>query len=571
MAKSLYVLICGGSAACEEYEKIKEWYRYVGCEKPENLLEIAIDRHPMVNTLDLPPQNKIFLTSPYHQSGAMLTPRSTIEVFDDNIEKFEKIKNLIEETYRKIRADEIRIVCLLTYVGGTGFTTSIRLGLMLKKELSSMCPVSVFFFGTAPWLSILKFFSSIPDQTTDALKLRNTLFALRYLVAVAPKIDLAFIRFPKEDSPEYRIPYILRSLGLLPTNNFAQNNPFQLEQLMYISHEKLYPLVLQTSILIRIPKKQLHTLEQAEDKLPEFRKDYEELQSKLNEIQKKLKKDNEEIETKIKKTKEEIAKLTGIRSKKWQKEISQCEQKLNESQEELKNGIKLQKDAEETASDLNDKIKEFQQSIKTLEDFSVALNEMLSKGYYRENLYVLSIKPEERRKLGRYEAYEKMSLYKIMEKLDRLQELYDLTDEQVAMDVQKIFLRTLNLKLPSRILESRKIISSSEENIAHLKDLPSNTHIVKDPLLKDEIVINAVAMVELEDTNDPNNSFELVTKCKKAIEHFGVPLNKGVSLRISDDENKSAEDFISAVKLQSSKGTIKKRKFFGEDAELCNW
>jgi hypothetical protein len=212
--ETLIVIFYSGTKGCEDYKVVNSWYKNVGCEKPSNLLEIAMDRHPSVHDLDLKPQRKLFLTSPDATIGGQLTPYSSIAVFEYNRRQFHQIMNDILEHARKIRAREIRFAFLFTCVGGTGFTTSLRLALTIKNQLTGRIPVSIIFLGTAPPLDM----TESPENATDAVKLANTECALRTLVAVAPAVDLAFIRFPTEVLPsEPRVAYLLRSLGLLPT------------------------------------------------------------------------------------------------------------------------------------------------------------------------------------------------------------------------------------------------------------------------------------------------------------------------------------------------------------------
>ena len=559
----LTVIIYSGSKGCLDHSAIAEWYRNLGLEKPKNLLEFAIDRSEAVHDLSLSPKAKLFLQAPFAIQGGQLTPLSSVQLFEYNRRTFIQMINAIMEQARKIRANEIRILCLLTYVGGTGFTTALRLAFMLKNRLIGRIPVSVHIFGTAPPLEMME----SPENATDAMKIVNTEFAFRTLVATAPVVDLAYIRFPHEIlTLEPRLPYLLRALSYLPTDNCGQVNLFQPEQLMAVSNEKCYPLVLQTSIVIRFPKLQLKQREIAESKLPKLRQDQLKLQQLLNDMNKKLSASSQPIENEIRETSERIVRNAGIRSKKWQRILLESQKKLEKAKYLLQNGLDEHKIAEETIEDSLDRFQQILDLIKKLEILLAQLDEELSTGYYKHNLHVLAISPKERTKLGPYSVIETMPLSTIMAKLGREKELFDLTQRIIEEPVSQIFLDTLGLKFPKNTLpmENWKVVASASENISHLR-LEPDVHLVSDPLLRDEIVIVALSMVDLE-SPDGIDGFELVDKFIEAREKWNIPVSKRISLRVSDKSGKKPEEFVLQTRLSSKER--KRSELIGEDEHL---
>jgi hypothetical protein len=558
--KLLTLILYSGSKGCEDCKVIEKWYESSGLEKPQTLMEIAVDRIAEVHDLSLSPQNKIFLTAPKATSGAQLTPQTLIPVFEHNRKLLHRIIKSVLEHAQKIRAHEIRLVCLGTMVGGTGLCFALRFALLLKNQLIGRLPVTACFFVTAPPLDIT--FS--PESHTDAIKLANAEAALRTVVLISPAIDLFFVRFPPEILPsEPRLPYILRALGLLPTNEYPQGNPFQLQQLMCISSEACYPIVLQTSIVVRFPKDQLRVREVASLKLPEFKKDQETLQQSLNKMYEKLNVAPQPIENEIKEVSEKIAQCTGIRSKRWQKILFQSNQKIEEAREKLQKGISEHKLAEGMVESAADQFSSIQPLIKKLELLLAQLDEELAMGFYKHGLYVLKISPEERKKLGPYSAFEKLPLRTLMAKLGREKELFDLTQGVIEKPISSIFLETIGLRFPEDIqpLESWKVVATASENIEHLTAEP-DVHLVTDPVLKDEIVIVAVCMIELE---GQNSSFEIIKKYQEAMEKWNIPRPKRISLRLESD-GRGAEEVIFGTRLS---GTTKRQKnLSGEDAYL---
>jgi hypothetical protein len=160
-------------------------------------------------------------------------------------------------------------------------------------------------------------------------------------------------------------------LAYYPQNNYHQTAPFQLEQLIGISNEKGYPIILQTSVVIRFPKAQLGMIELVDLKLPEFRRDQAKLQQSLEEINRKLMISAQPIEDEAKRIAEKIAEYAGIRSKKWQKILLESQRKLEEAKIRLQKGVSEHKVAEEMAEDLIDEFNQIQPLMKKLELFLV--------------------------------------------------------------------------------------------------------------------------------------------------------------------------------------------------------
>jgi hypothetical protein len=525
-----------------------------------NLIEIAIDRTEVVYDLDLPPENKWYLTSNDGNIGGKLTPSATKAVFENNLKRFYKLKNKILEQSRKLHAKEVVIIYNNTTVGGTGFAIGILFAMLMKTELNGLMPLMNVFLSTVPPLEMMK----RPDGLQDALKNANALFALKTAIATAPTIDLMLLRFPEGSSGgDNRIGYILRTLAYLPMEGLTQRNQFQSEQLVAVADEMQYPLEMTSTSIIRFPKAQLKQRELLIQIINNVKEESEKHKNTIDQLKKRNTVSIADYKKQIQNIQTQIHKLNSIQSKKWQKIIQEAQDKIAATFEPI---AKVESQDSETIAEINaanKHLENLEKTIQKLEQLRPWLDQELAEGYSREGLTVLRISKEEIEKLGPFAIIEKMPLKTIMEKIGRTKELHDLIQSHIDQTPETIIQQTTFLKFPKNpvLYDSTKIICSANINIEHISPA-QGLQVVLDPAFEDEIIIEALCMAELQPL-DPQKNFEWIQLLQESTDRFEIPLEKRVCVNVTDDKNKTPVKYIGQTALRGQ-GRNSSRKSWSE-------
>jgi hypothetical protein len=563
-AERLIVILYTGTTGVEDYKKVSQLYAKLKKEKPMNLMEVAIDRTEAVYDLDLPPENKWYLTSPDGKIGGQLTPRGTKVVFTNNLKKFYKLKNKILEHSKKLHAKEVVVIFDNTLVGGSGFAIGIEFAMLLKEELSGLMPIMNILLSTVPPLEMMK----RPEGLQDALKNANTLFALKTVVATTPSIDLVLLRFPEGISGgDKRIGYILRTLGYLPIEGLTQRNQFQSEQLVAVADEMQYPIEMTSTSIIRFPKAQLKQREQLIQVIDNIKAEQVKNKASLEELSKHQTYSIADYKQQVQHIQGQIHKLNGVRSKQWRKIILEAQDKIAATVDPL---ARVENQDTETVAEIdtaNKHMENLEKTIQKLEQLRPWLDQELAEGYHKEGLDVLRISKEEREKLGPFAIIEKMPLKTLMEKLGRSKELHDLIQNHIDQTPEAIIQQTTFIKFPKNpmLYDSTKIVCSDSINVEHISPA-QGLQVVHDPAFTDEIIIEALSMAELQPA-DLQKTFEWVQLLQDSTDKYEVPVEKRICVDVTDDKNKTPVQYISETTLRGQGSRNTRKRWFEVDVQ----
>jgi cob(I)alamin adenosyltransferase len=484
------------------------------------------------------------------------------QIFLHEKAKFVSALQRLRDKAEEVGAIAIYVIFVGTSVGGTGFSTALMLGQLVRSRFRGIMPVTITGLFTLPATNL-----ETEDQKGAETQLANgnTLMALKEICGT-PTFDVVFFYVPRDvDHSVARIPEILRILGVLSFVGFSQEPPPPLDQIIAVADGVHYKIVLLDHLRFGTPVEYASFGERLKHHIDSMLKT---VQSKIYQAMGEVANSIEGLKASyVSQISEEQSRIAEFKPKltnmpRWVKQITDLEARLNEARVTDEDCARRVVKIKDEYDSYVPKLKEIDDGIKGLEEDVATINADVERGIFRPRSYIIPMSQEELKLLEPLDRWKEASIAEIMDKLGRREEIQIYVANRLSGSAVKLLRMStqLRIKEDAESIMDKKILASASQNLRTL-NIPKDIYVIQDEVFRTEMEMLILSMLELE--SDTEFLLPIIRKWHLDAREF--PLEDRITLRISDSLNRRPEEYFMERKIR--RGVVPSR-FFGEDSWL---